>query len=120
MSPNLNEDNHQSPQATMGRSHRFVAYQSVDGSLDVVLVESQIIKRCLEMGLDIRGKLGAMLDDYARVHDVPRTESGRFKWKSKLGVRKEEVANKLLKQAISQITGEAQDAAPGDSNPTHG
>ena len=81
---------------------RFIAYFMPDGAIQNVAVDAKLIADCRKAGIDLSRSLGAMLGAYAIRHNVTQTASGRYMWKSCLGLSKEAVVQRLLKDEIAQ------------------
>jgi hypothetical protein len=87
---------------------RFAAYFTPEGALHNIAVDASLLDDCKEAGIDLPRELGTLLSAYAAQHRVTLTSSGRYMWKSCLGLGKEAVVQRILKEEIARrLKGEA-------------
>lgn len=81
---------------------RFAAYFTPEGALHNIAVDASLLDDCKEAGIDLPRELGTLLSAYAAQHRVTLTSSGRYMWKSCLGLGKEAVVQRILKKEIAR------------------
>ncbi len=81
---------------------RFAAYFTPDGALQNIAVDANLLADCKEAGIDLPRELGPLLSAYAAQHQVTLTSSGRYMWKSCLGLGKEAVVQRILRDEVAR------------------